>query len=73
MVHIFARNGAELLEGHPVKDAKFDKNSGLWTVYLENNEKIVKVGSCIHIHTCTTPHCRDCNSKNVIIVTYLYT
>ncbi len=56
MVHIFARNGAELLEGHPVKDAKFDKNSGLWTVYLENNEKIVKVGSCIHIHTCTTQH-----------------
>lgn len=46
-VHSFCfipfRVGVDLREDHPVKDVKFDKESGLWTVTIEKSSETFQV------------------------------
>ena len=37
------RSGAELIENCPVKDAHFDKATGLWTVTVEDSDVTYQV------------------------------
>ena len=37
------RSGAELIENTPVKDAHFDKSTGLWTVTIEDSDVTYQV------------------------------
>lgn len=37
------RAGATLVENSPVKDAKFNKNAGLWTVFIEDSDVTYEV------------------------------
>ena len=40
---IYIRAGVDLREEHPVKDVKFDKEKGLWTVTIENSKETFQV------------------------------
>ena len=44
--HNFCRAGAELRENCAVKDATFNKEEGLWKVFLEDSESTYEVSDC---------------------------
>ena len=43
---IHCRAGAELRENCAVKDATFNKEEGLWKVFLEDSESTYEVSDC---------------------------
>ena len=44
---IYCRSGAELHENCAVKDATFNKEKGLWKVFIEDSETTYEVSDCV--------------------------